>query len=176
MKKKDYSMKANGPGQDNSSKDHPYKIDIDTLQKINIISDKDIKEAMILINEMYTHMTKRIGLPNFETNQLGRWGSEGGFSVSFSLNFIPYEQYGYALLNEPKVVSVSIITELLPRADMGIDLQTFGTFEAFLNQLKNWHAFEMSLPFSDKTSYFYNEDGITTERRKVEDNYSHPHD
>ena len=156
---------------------HEHAFDPSKLKNIEVISNDLIKQIIILLGEMYSHMADRVGVPDFDHSQKGRWGSEGGFSIFLCLNFTPYEQYGYVLAEDPEIAGVSFNTELLARKDQNINIQNFKTLNGFYNQVKNWHAFEMNLPLEDKTNYFYYENEISKTRKDSHEHpHSHPHD
>lgn len=131
------------------------KIDVEKLSSLELVNNKKLNDAIILLNEMYCHMAERTGIPNFDPESGSTWGAEGGFSMFISLNFRPFEQHRYMLSSYPDVVSVIINTELLARRDQDMNLQNFDSVEKFYNQVKNWHSFEMALPMEDKNAYHY---------------------
>jgi hypothetical protein len=137
-----------------------------------IINNKNLAEAFVLLNEMYTHMMKRMGIPDFSHEQKGRWGSEGAFSINLSLNFEGFESHDYFFKQTPVPVQVIIHTELLARRDKSLHLQNFSSIERFYEQVKNWHAFEMKLSLDDKTNYFYYENEITKNMRDFHEHHS----
>ena len=118
----------------------------------DLIDNEKLNEAVSLIQEMYHHMYLRIGMPDVEDPD---WDVEGAAHLHFTLQVPSYKEFSTEHLKPAEAVAVIMNTKLLARRDPHRQFQNFQTVEQFYQQVKNWHAYEMSLSLEDKNADYY---------------------
>ncbi len=123
----------------------------DKLMNMELVDNKKLNEAILLLQDLYTHMYKRIGVPDLNNF---KFGNEGAASLHITLMIPPFHDYPDIALNPAGIIAVNFNTGLLARKEWENRIQGFDSIEKFYQQVKNWHQHEMSLSLEDKNAYF----------------------
>jgi hypothetical protein len=116
------------------------------MMEKKIIDNQKLEESLKLLSELYDHMQKRTGKPdpnNYKDH------NEGTISVGLNFIFSPYMKYSKDQDIKNVGYSITVYTNFLQKQHEQADCQFFGSIDAMLNQIKNWHGYEMSLKIEE---------------------------
>lgn len=127
---------------------------LDGIENIELVDNKKLNEAIVLLEELYSHMYERIGVPNVVKGE-GMWGAEGATHIHLSIMIPPFDEYRKIVKENKKIVQVVMNTGVLARRDPNVKIQPFANMDLFYDQVKRWHKYEMSLSLDDKNADYY---------------------